>query len=373
MLRGGSAIAVDHAVKLRRWGLDEWMSNEAAWSGLLAASSADRLFLSWEWLTQWWLCFAGELAATADVLAFYRGDDLIGIAPFYRRRVMRKRLLPTISVQPIGLSWRDSSTILSEYLDVIAVDGEAQAVRCACARALLEEASWSEWVIGFSAAGPAWRDAFADHAQGREYVRNPDRSSSYQADLSQGFAAYLQALGRSTRRSLWALRSRLALQAKVRFEALTQDDVDAGFADLNRLYQLRWNKLAFAGSRLAFHTCLAKRLASRGELAASRLRIGGKVVSVLYDIRKGACQYNISMGFDPAFNPKLSIGLLHLGYAMEAAAESKVATYDLLAGRGQRTDYKRYLSQRCRELSCVQVLRGHLLPPLYRWRDRVNS
>jgi CelD/BcsL family acetyltransferase involved in cellulose biosynthesis len=94
------------------------------------------------------------------------------------------------------------------------------------------------------------------------------------------------------------------------------------------------------------------------------------VVSVLYDIRKGACQYNISMGFDPSFSRKLSLGLLHLGYAMEAAAESQVSTYDFLAGSGLRSDYKRHLSQVRRSLSCVQVLRGFVLPPLYRWHDR---
>jgi hypothetical protein len=57
---------------------------------------------------------------------------------------------------------------------------------------------------------------------------------------------------------------------------------------------------------------------------------------------------------------------------MEAAAERQVATYDFLAGLGQRSDYKRHLSQARRDLSSVQVLRGHLLPSLYRWYDRVR-
>jgi CelD/BcsL family acetyltransferase involved in cellulose biosynthesis len=78
------------------------------------------------------------------------------------------------------------------------------------------------------------------------------------------------------------------------------------------------------------------------------------------------------MGFDPSFGRRLSLGLLHLGYAMEAAAEQQVGTYDFLAGAGLRSDYKRHLSQASRRLSCVQVLRGYLLPPLYRWHDRAH-
>jgi len=373
MLPDRSAIADDHDLTLRRWSVADWLSNETAWNALLARSRVDPLFMSWEWLTHWWRCFAGELGATADILAFYRGDDLVGLAPLYRRRVLRNGMLPVSSVQLMGLSWRDPGPVISEYLDVVAADGEAEAVRCACARTLLEEGAWSEWVIGFTSAGRHWSDAFAGRGPDRPYVRNLDRSASYQADLSHGFPAYLRSLGRSTRRSLWALRRRLALQAKVRFESLGPAEIEAGFSDLNRLHQLRWRKEAFGRSRLVFHTGLANCLVRRGELAASRLRIGGEVVSVLYDIRKGPIQYNISMGFDPAFSRKVSLGLIHLGYAMEEAAACQVTTYDLLAGGGQRSDYKRNLSQSCRELSCVQVLRGHLLPPLYRWHDRVRS
>jgi CelD/BcsL family acetyltransferase involved in cellulose biosynthesis len=369
-----SALAGDEALSLRRWTVADWLGNEAEWNSLLGRSRADPLFLSWEWLTHWWHCFAGELVAMPEILAFYRGAALVGVAPLYRRRLIRGGMLPASSIQPIGHSWRDPGVVMSEYLDVVAAEEDAQAVRRACARALLEESSWTEWVIGFTASARHWCEAFARRSPGqRQYVRDLDRSCSYQADLGGGFADYLRSLGQSTRRSLWGLRRRLTEQAKVRFETLGPEEVEAGFADLNRLHQLRWKKPAFGGSRLTFHSRLAKRLASRGELAASRLRVGGEVVSVLYDIRKGACQYNISMGFNPEFNRKVSIGLLHLGYAMETAAESQVATYDLLAGRGQRSDYKRHLSQRCRELSCLQVLRGHILPPLYRWHDRVRA
>ena len=341
---------------------------------LLARSNADSLFLSWEWLTLWWQCFGGALSAAPDILAFYRGEDLLGIAPLYRRRVVRSGFLPASSVQLMGLSWRDPGPLISEYLDVIAATGEVDAVRHACVRVLLQESAWTECVIGFTIAGKEWHEAFArcDPAR-RQYVRNLDPLVSYQADLSRGFAAYLRALRQSTRRSVWNLRGRLAVHGKVSFEFVAPKEIASGFSDLNRLHQLRWKRPAFAGMGLTFHTSLASLLGARGELALSRLRVAGEVVSVLYDIRKGARQYNISMGFNPAFSTKISLGLLHLGYAMEAAAEQQVATYDFLAGGGQRSDYKRHLSQMRRDLSCVQVLRGLLLPPLYRWHDRVRS
>ena len=363
----------DAALTPRRWSIADWLGNEAAWSSLLVRSNADPLFLSWDWLTLWWHSFADALSASPEILAFYRGGELIGIAPLYRRRVVRSGLLPATSVQLIGMSWRDPAAPISEYLDVVAVAAETETVRRACARLLLSEGAWTEWVIGFTGAGREWCDAFSrfDPRQ-RPYVRHLDRLLSYQADLSRGFGGYLSGLGQSTRRSLWHLRRRLALQGSVSVEFLSPAEIGSGFDDLNRLHRLRWQQPAFSGPGLEFHLRLAGRLAGRGELALSRLRVGGQVVSVLYDIRKGAHQYNISMGFDPSFSRKLSLGLLHLGYSMEAAAEQQVGTYDFLAGTGQRSDYKSRLSQAHRSLSCVQVLRGLVLPPLYRWHDRVH-
>ena len=360
----------DGALTLRKWSIADWLGSEQAWSRLLARSNADALFLSWDWLTLWWDSFSGALSAALEILAFYRQGDLVGVAPFYRRRVVRSRVLPATSVQLIGVSWRDPETPISEYLDVIAIPAETDSVRRACAQALLRERAWSEWVIGFTDAGQQWCEAFGRVNGAQQYVRDLDPLVSYQADLSQGFGEYLRSLGQSTRRSLWNLRRRLAQQGTVSFEQLSLAEIAGGLGDLNRLHQLRWQRPAFAGAGLDFHTRLAARMASRGELVLSRLRVGGEVVSVLYDIRKGARQYNISMGFDPAFSRRVSLGLIHLGHAMEAAAAGGVRTYDFLAGFGKRSDYKRHLSQSRRNLSSVQVLRGHVLPPLYRWHDR---
>jgi len=364
----------DAALTLRRWSIADWLASESAWNGLLARSDADALFVSWDWLTLWWHSFAGAMSAAPEILAFYRDGELVGVAPLYRRRVMRSGVLPATSVQLIGVAWRDPGPLISEYLDVIAIDAEIDSVRRACVRELLNERAWTEWVIGFTAAGRQWCEAFARLDPGqRQYVRDLDPQVSYQADLSCGFNAYLRSLGQSTRRSVWNLRRRLAQHGTVSVESLSATEIDGGFSDLNRLHRLRWQRPAFAGSGLEFHRRLATRLADRGELALSRLRVGGEVVSVLYDIRKGARQYNISMGFDPSFGRNLSLGLIHLGYAMEAGAERRVDTYDFLAGSGQRSDYKRHLSQARRNLSCVQVLRGYLLPCLYRWHDRARN
>ena len=157
MSRGGAVLsgpAGDGALTLQKWSVADWLANEAAWSRLLGRSNADALFQSWEWLTLWWQCFGDTLAAVPQILAFRRGGELVGVAPLYRRRIVRHRLLPTSSVQLIGLSWRDPAPPISEYLDVVATVDEADAVRHACVRAMQGESAWTEWVIGFTASRP---------------------------------------------------------------------------------------------------------------------------------------------------------------------------------------------------------------------------
>ena len=363
------------ALITRQWSIQEWLASESAWDSLLTRSNADALFLSWHWLTHWWHYYGGTLGLIPDILAFYRGDNLVGLAPLYRRLVVRAGIVRTRSVQVIGLSWRDPVPLISEYLDVIASPEDLDAVRNECMRVLLDQPAWTELVIGLTAAGGEWRDAFSRRVPSRgHYARELDRLVSYHADLAQGFAAYLKDLGQSTRRSVWNLRRRLAEEhGEVRFEFLAPEEIDSGFSDLNRLHRLRWNTPAFAGERLEFHKAFAARLAARGELAFTRLRVAGNVVSVLYDIRKGTRQYNMKMGFDPAFTTRLSLGLVHFGYAMEAASERGITLYDFLAGPGQSFDFKRNLGQIRRDLSCVQMLRGRVLPTIYRWRDRARA
>ena len=357
------------SLQIREWTQEEWEARESQWTALLARSGLDLLFLSWEWMMLWWRFFGRAPTQELCVLGAYRGEELVGIAPLYRVRAGRK-LLPVRSLQFIGISWRDSNALISEYLDFISAPGDRDPVRAAFLRHLLSHGAWSELIVSYTRNPCAWAEAFGKSlGNGAFHTRTIERCVSYQADLSAGFQPYLSRLGQSTRRSLWHLRRRLGNHGTIRVERVAQDQVIAAFEDLNRLHMLRWGTRAFGGDRLRFHESLAEKLAQRGELDLTRLWIGDRVVSVLYDVRKGSRQYNIKMGFDPTIERSFSLGLIHFGFAMEAASAQGVATYDFLAGRGLKTDYKSHLGQLRDELATVQMLKGPLLPRLYRWYD----
>ena len=121
--------------------MEEWLGNEFAWNDLVGRSATDALFLSWEWLTNWWHCYGSLVSAVClRSWLFYQGADLVGLAPLYCRRLVRGGFVPTHSVQFLGLSWRDDVPLISEYLDVIAAAADLERVREACVRFLLRRA-----------------------------------------------------------------------------------------------------------------------------------------------------------------------------------------------------------------------------------------
>jgi CelD/BcsL family acetyltransferase involved in cellulose biosynthesis len=159
--------------------------------------------------------------------------------------------------------------------------------------------------------------------------------------LEEGFEAYLAGLSGNARRSLFNRRRYLEGLGTVALEYAGAPEVGEYFRELNRLHALRWDEPVFTGHRLAFHEDLATCMAEQDRLRFSRLSIDGRTVSVLYHLRGGRREYNLQMGFDDGFHAhKISLGLLHLGYAIERASEEGIYAIDLLAGGGKHGLFK---------------------------------
>jgi CelD/BcsL family acetyltransferase involved in cellulose biosynthesis len=191
--------------------------------------------------------------------------------------------------------------------------------------------------------------------------------------LSAGFQAYLASLGGSSRRTLYNLRRRLQEHGPVRLDMVAPQDALQALSELDALHVSRWRQPVFSDGSLPLHRDLIERWSSHGRIVLSRLMVGSRCVSCLYDIRIGTRQYNIQMGFDSQFDAKISLGILHLGYAMEDAAAKGVHTYDLLCGRGMRSDYKRNISNASTPLQTVHALRRGGVSLLYRLHDATSE
>ncbi len=84
------------------------------WNSLLKeTTSADNIFLSWEWLYTWARHYVGENRLRV-LLAHGPGGQVVGIAPLYLRRTLALRVLGLREMRFLG-----TEEVCSAYLDFI--------------------------------------------------------------------------------------------------------------------------------------------------------------------------------------------------------------------------------------------------------------
>ena len=197
---------------------------------------------------------------------------------------------------------------------------------------------------------------------------------AYFASLEGGFSAYLARLSGNARRSIFHRRQYLESIGKVTMEVARPSENTASFQLLNCLHELRWGQPVFLGQRLAFHEDLATRLAGEDRLRFYRLSVDGRIVSVLYHLRGGRHEYNLQMGFDDRFHgSKISLGLLHLGYAIERASYEGMELVDLLAGYGKQRPFKQRVAPEKERFLRRQYLRSAKARAVFGGRHAIRS
>jgi CelD/BcsL family acetyltransferase involved in cellulose biosynthesis len=289
---------------------------EPAWWELWRRARTATPFQSPAWLIPWWRHFApGELTTAAA----WRDGRLIGLAPFYREDgALGRRLLP------LGIS-------VSDYLDVLLDDGEAEAAGALVA-ALDRESAWDS--LECEELAP---DAAA--------VSLPTPADCVETIAAQSACPVLvipsrrlaEFLPGQTRRKLNLARNRAARRGGCRIGRATGEGLLDGFAELVRLHALRWQARGdpgvLADARVAaFHRDALPRLDRAGVLRLYLLRFDGAAAAGFYGFSHRGRGFSYLTGFDPAFAFE-SPGALLLAYAVEAAIAEGAREFHFLRGR----------------------------------------
>lgn len=361
------------AIRIVHWNNRDFSRNEKEWNELLLRSSADRLFLSWEWQATWWEVFAPTLKSELFLLAAY--DDtsaLVGIAPLHIVNADLGGTLKVKRLQFIGSCWRGMQTVRAEYLDFIARTDVHTEIIEAIVAYLKADSVWDEFVLPhvdrdsvtyrlITNAG-IWPEA---------YLREMDAYESYNVDTTGEFSDYLAGLGAKTRTKIYNRRNYLERLGKVELTCATADTLDQYFATLNSLHGARWNQDVFAGKRLEFHRKLTSKMVKKGGVKFSMLSLSGRPLSVLYNLRAHQREYGIQTGFDDQFDKKISLGLIHMGYLVEEAFRDRLKVFDFVAGVGKQAQYKKHITQHRRQMVTLQFVRARWLKLLYAIYDRL--
>jgi CelD/BcsL family acetyltransferase involved in cellulose biosynthesis len=345
----------------------------AGWNNLLASSSTDSVFLSWEWLSTWWAVY-GAAFLLHVLLARGPDGDLLGAAPLM--------IGPGPGrfggfVRHLSFIGQHSDTV-SEQLDFVVRRGrEAEVVPAFCRRLLGEDRNaWDVFQVERARADSATlslaRESFATAGLSTEEVRV--RTSPFAA-LPDSWEAFLDAKTAHFRKKHRYAATQLEREGPV-------EEVDASalgwgpaMEALRSLNRERWGEQGDSFRSAAyneFHGAFSRKMADRNGLLFFFLRQGGRLISARYDFVHAGKVWHFQGGWRPELEKK-SIGMLTVGRAIRRAIALGCHEFDFLGGAGE---YKRRWGTGERTLLDLEfenpTARGRVIAALRRWRRRLR-
>jgi hypothetical protein len=359
------------------WDEDFFLSSQDEWQKLLKNSNADHFFMSWQWMSQWWINWGSCKSDTLTVIVIYKGEELVGIAPLYiYKSTYLKGLIPIKRLQFLGGRYTGSSGIRSEYLGTIARQGLEIEVNTIIVRAILNNRDWDEIVLSDLVKGDYFHQLITNSADNNKLrTRQLALDDCYSVNTEDSFTEYLGTLGKNSRLKLFNRRKALAEHGNVSLEYVDLREGDDIFQCINEFHLGRYGKPAFSELNIAI---LRKVIDSLPESAhfkcSSLLKVDKKPVSAIVNVFLDGKIYNIQLGFMEGLDKRISLGTLHLGYTIEMAFESEeIRSFDLLAGEGKSSNYKSHLAQKHATLESIQILRKPIIRLMYFVNDSLKG
>jgi CelD/BcsL family acetyltransferase involved in cellulose biosynthesis len=312
------------------------------WNRLLTASSANGLFLTWEWISTWWQIYGA--GSRLNVLTAHASDGrLVGIAPLKRTNRGVGGVLTVDVIEFIGYG----GDVTPEYLDLI-VDPAHAGVVDAFAKALCAESGAAVLDLrpfaSHSANLTALTRRLGQEAGGMQCL--PD-SVCPQMRLPSSREAFIESRSRNYRKKMKESlrRVRRDFDARVRVSA-SHAELAADLEVLSDLHLRRWDRAsrAFRSPEYReFHRRFATLMFERGATRLFLLESERDRLAALYCFAYGGRYYYYQSGRNPD-HPKHHLGLVLMHNVIEQAIGERAEVFDFLRGE---ESYKYHWAESC--------------------------
>jgi len=332
--------------------LDTLAGMAKEWNDLLQDSKADTVFLTWDWLHTWTECFLDE-HRQLFVLAIYAGNDLIGLAPWYIRRIR------TGGVSVKRIEFLGSPECGSDYLDVVAKKRREKDVAQAVYQFLFNDspASWDTVLF---------RDVPSDSLFLLFFLEQFERDGKYVEVEPGSFCpvvflpgdrnSFLKDLTQHRRQQYLRASRQLQKEGEVIHRCIASGDGVAALSEFHALYGQRRQK---SEKELRFMERLFSRCFYHGMCEINFLTINDQNCAATLQLRHDKTVFLYHLVADRSFASKLSIGNFLVGQCIEKAIDEEFSTYDFLKGS---EEYKFYWANSGRR-SLHLIFHGKKLAP----------
>jgi|GEM_PF-2067553 len=350
----------------------EWKQLKSFWSELLSNSSADAIFLCWDWLDTW-LEVYGDGGTWVILTATGRDGVLIGVAPMMLDRgtglggKWLRRLLM------IG----QKADTASEFLDWILRKGFEQPATNALCQFIFSNLAdlWDILLFNSMRADSAMIPMLVAEGTCRKCFPSVTKTTTAPyVTLAPTWDAFLNQQ-RGKFRQRW---NKFHRDHSVTIRLAGRDmSVADGMAKIRQLNESRWGhrRQSFLSERyIRFHDRVAERLHKSGHLLLIFIEADGEIVAGRYDFAYEGKGWSFQGGWLPEWE-KLSIGKMMLTQVMRWCIEHGLKEYDFLGGSAS---YKNEWSDGERAMVSIQAanpasIPGRLYLCLKDIRDRLRS
>jgi CelD/BcsL family acetyltransferase involved in cellulose biosynthesis len=339
---------------------DEFARLHDEWNTLLAASAADCVFLTHEWLFTWWKHLADGRELT--IVTARDGGKLVGILPLARRTAQYARMMPRVA------EFLGSGVIGSDYLDAIIAKGCEETVLDEFARELN---SWGLMLqLNQLRAGKCIVGNLPHVLAQRHWIASETKINICPfIDLkNHTWETYLASLSSSQRYSFNRKVRSLEKNFSVRLDVIeTESGASRGLDTVIELHHKRWSSRgaseAFQTDEFtAFHREFVGLAAKHGWLRLIIVNLDDVPRAAIYGLRYGPTFYFYQSGFDPDYS-KQSVGLVVMGLAIKQAIDEGASEYDLLHGE---EEYKFHWARDQRNLGRIELYPPHACGRVYK-------
>lgn len=312
------------------------------WQILLANSSANALFSSFELADIFWRVFGG--GAKLRVVCVHKNNRLIAIFPLYLRQRRVMKLFSLRVLQWIGTGGDTSP----DYLGGIVHSDYDDQHEALCGQAVnFLQNEWDVCELRDMQQRIDIEGVRAACKSGLLHAGEKERPIIL-AELATDWDSYLAKLSSNRRQQIRRARRKAFDQEGIQLDRLTgAEQLQHWFDSLVQLHHKRWQQKgegehAFnTTSYNDFHLSLMASMLEGNALRLWGLSKDGRLIAVLYCLTDGVTTYYYQGGFDTDFD-ELKPGMVLMSCAMEEAIKEGCAHFNMMKGD---YDFKRSLAK----------------------------
>jgi hypothetical protein len=303
-----------------------WEEISISWNELLAQSSQNSVFLTWEWLYTWAECYLNK-SRLLFIIAIYDQDELIGVAPWFLNCIDYK-ITSLKQIESIG-----SPEAGSDYLDVIGKKGKEKEVAFRIYDYLIHEVPllWDRMVLRDMPSNSLFLLHFMDRIEEDGKYAEIRKGAYCPIVILPRKGEDLLSLYSSNRRQQHRRHFRILNKAGIlKHETFNEGDLHKALHQLLDFYEAKNEK---ANKTLKpFLGKYVSRCSENKVVQVDMLLSDGKLIASFFHLKYNDNLYMYLMAVDKECYPHISLGNIFVGLCMSNAIESGFIVYDFLKG-----------------------------------------